>query len=109
MYGDEISDMGILIAQEELLSRLFSPLVRERNTRGLRWIVSIVEARPDFLKQVPTGHTVEEFQARLRDCITNPTSDEAQPLIAAIATACGIEPTPDSLGSDPQTVATPEQ
>lgn len=91
LYGTEISDVGTLTTQEEVVSQLLSPLVRERNVRGLHWAIDLFKAHPDFLQKVSTDHTVEEFEARLRNCVSDAIDDEAQPLIAEIAAICHIE------------------
>lgn len=91
MYGGEISDPDTLVANERVVSHLFSPVVRHRNIAALRWLDNFFDGNRDFLENVSDENTVQEFENRLRDYVSEPADDDAQPLIAGIAERLGIE------------------
>ncbi|MBA2116719.1 P-loop NTPase fold protein [Bremerella alba] len=95
LYGDEISDAESLVAHNQIVLRLFSPILRERNVVGLNWLDEILDAHPDLLDKVSDKTAVKAFENRLRDCMTEPVEDEAQPIIKRIATTLGIESATD--------------
>lgn len=91
LYGDEIADAGSLLSHNQIVHHLFSPILRERNVLGLKWLDRILDNYSDLLDKVSDETTVEALANRLRDCMNEPIEDEAQPVIDQIAAKLGIE------------------
>lgn len=81
-----------MAANGQVVSHLFSAIIRDRNVPGLRWLVSFIKDIASFLENVSTEHTVQEFENRLRDCVTEPAEDEAQQFIGELADQLNVEP-----------------
>ena len=92
VYGDEIADPQTLVDNGQVVSHLFSAIIRERNVPGLRWLVGFIKENDGFLEKVQAEHTVQEFENRLRDCVTEPAEDEAQQFIDELADRLNVEP-----------------
>lgn len=91
LYGKEISDPDTLHANDEVVSQLLSPIVRQRNVAGLGWMRDVLSNDSAFLFNASAEHAVEELETRIRHCISEPNDDEAQTTIAEIASLLGIE------------------
>lgn len=91
LYGAEIDDVSSLVANDRIVSHLFSPIVRQRNVAGLTWLDALLASHTDLLQQVSDKTAVEAFEDRLRDYVTEALDDDAQPLIEQIAKKLGIE------------------
>jgi len=100
IYGDEIADTEILRQDSRLVSRLFSPLLDNRNAEGLRWIAKLLALHQRFLDEYPTQYTVDDFKARIRTALSNDPSDEANPTISEIAKILQIEPTVEQTSTE---------
>ncbi len=87
MYGNEITDINLLLANDKTISGLFSPLLRTRPMAGLSWLKEVV----DILNTVSDEHAVQEFRTRLSDCLSDENEDEALNVIREIAEILGIE------------------
>jgi len=91
MYGKEISEAQLLLTNDQTISGLFSPLLRTRPMAGLLWLKKVFEEQKDILNTASDEHAVQEFQTRLRDCLSDEDEDEARDLIGEIAEILGIE------------------
>ncbi len=100
MYGEEIGVAATLAANDSTVSRLFSPIVRARSVRGLKWLLNIFEQAPALVEVSSSDDKVQEFVTRIRDCISNPQEDDAQNLINQLADKLAIEITIEELESD---------
>jgi hypothetical protein len=98
MYGEAIAEESILTVNKEIVGKLFSPLVRERNIRGLRWLKGVFDEKKFLLDRStdPAWVTaVEDFRERLKEEFEKVVEkeDEAHGLIIQIATILGIKGT----------------
>jgi hypothetical protein len=106
MYGAEISDPETLASHPRLVSHFFSPAIKVRNVDAIRWINDSLGDHGDLLRKVRDEAAVQEFENRIRDCMSVSTQDEAQSLIGEIAHKLGIVPETtgrraDRSGDDP--------
>lgn len=93
VYGEELSkDTTQFYEDKEIVARLFSPLLRERNASGLSWLNSIFGNAPDLLKKSTDRAAVGDFLERLQGEFKRPANDDDQihALILEIATTLGI-------------------
>jgi hypothetical protein len=74
----------------------------------LRWLNAIIDGDNELLDKVDGLHTVEEFESRVRDCISQPASDDAQPIIAEVAEKLQIVPVGRSDQSEPVLTDAPQ-
>lgn len=91
MYGKELNDADILAAHSQIVSHLFSPMLRERNVAGLRWLDTILDDHMELFDKISDETTVEALASRVRDCLTTPLDDDAQSVIEEIAKKVGVE------------------
>lgn len=96
LYGDRLADEQILAANGHSILRLFSPILRQRNIEGLRWVNALVQAHPNILARMPSSDNPGEFRTRLKDCIAAPEGDEAQAFINSLAQTLEIEVRPNN-------------
>ena len=62
IYGDEIAaDSTMYYENKEVVGKLFSPLLRERNISGLRWLNGLLQKTPDFLDKSLERDAVDQF------------------------------------------------
>lgn len=94
MYGEEIADIRTLTEDNRIVSRLFSPLVRERTIGGLRWLREVLSKNTNLMNKYSDGASVQELRERLQGELGRPADedDQAHSLIAEIANILGIEP-----------------
>ena len=92
-YGDELSgDATSFYEEKDIVAKLFSPLLRERNVSGLRWLNSIFGKMPDLLDKSADRGAVDDFLERLKGELGKPSDDgdQVHALIVNIATTLGI-------------------
>jgi hypothetical protein len=92
LYGEEMADAGALLANQRIVSHFFSRVAHKRNVVGLKWMKEFLTANSGFLKKVPAEHTVQDFEKRIEEYITDRQADDAQVLIDEIAEMLGIHP-----------------
>ncbi len=93
IYGDELSgDPTSFYEEKDIVAKLFSPLLRERNVSGLRWLKSIFGNIPDLLDSSADRDAADDFLERLRGELGKPADDgdQVHALIVDIATTLGI-------------------
>jgi len=93
MYGQELAaDISILRDDKQLVPRLFSPILRERNLEGLRWMNDLFKKAPNLLNELTDQAGVDEFLERLQGEPSAPTGQEnlAHEIIVDIANSLGI-------------------
>ena len=81
-------------SNQRVVVDLFSPLVREKNLEGLKYLSKFAEREPDFLDSIGDGFNHGEFETRIRDCLEVISDSEADKLIQLIADCWGIHPNP---------------
>jgi len=93
IYGDELSsDTTSFYKEKDIVAKLFSPLLRERNVSGLRWLNIIFGKITDLLEKSEDRSAVVDFLERLQGELGKPAdnSDQAHTIIVDIATILGI-------------------
>jgi hypothetical protein len=100
IYGDFLlEDIPYFYGEKNIIARLFSPLLREKNPTGLRWMSKIFEAVPDILTKSEDRHAAEDFRERIQEEPKRKPkdADETNMLIWSIAKSLGITPKPPRL------------
>jgi hypothetical protein len=92
LFRKDLTNVDALVSNERIVSHLFSPIVRERNVPGLKWLQEFLVENSSFLDRVSSEHTIQEFENRLRECIHNQQGGEADGLIRSIAQLLNITP-----------------
>lgn len=90
MFGQEIVRHGGLGTRENLVSSLFSPIVRQRNKAGVDWLISIVKDDSELLSDLSALDNVDEFRTRIQDSVNTPEDDEVQPHLETLGSHIGI-------------------
>jgi hypothetical protein len=84
LYGQEIMDTDTLSRDDRAVVSLFTPLLTQRNVRGLRWLQECLAKNPDFLQRHRAQETVADFRERVTRMFGKP-GEEDKPLQDAIA------------------------
>jgi Rad3-related DNA helicase len=91
IFGEFISGKALKDA-EELVRRIFSPIVASPNDQTLSWILRVIKENPDLVRQVP--QTVkDEFGLRLRQAFetSGSLSEKLGGELEQIAEAYGVD------------------
>lgn len=95
LFHNDMANPEALRSNGKVVSHLFSPLVRDRHTTGLKWLQDFLSEHPGFFDGIRADYTIQDLETRLKEAINNPKGDEAEGLLLSIAEHLGI--TPDSL------------
>jgi len=82
---EEISD------DREVVLRLFEPIVRKRNQRGLEWLADLLEKKRDLLVGYEPEYTMTEFRARVEETVRQDTGEDIRAPLERIFEVMGIE------------------
>ena len=105
MYGDLLKEHKILAENSNIIFKLFSPLVKERNIGGLNWLLAVFNDFPGLLDGYTDSAAVDsirDLRERLKGEFEKSydDNDEAHKLIMDLAQILGIEPQKDDLESE---------
>jgi hypothetical protein len=91
-FGDELMDAKSLQETSHVVTRLFSPLVRERKIGGIVWLTRTLGTQPQLLHALDEAQ-VEDFRDRIRDSFGATDIDqETRAQITELGRAIGVEP-----------------
>ncbi len=102
MFGDEIAKASLRKAEQDVVAKLFSAVVRERVVCGLEWLHSVLKNDPTLLEAFPDRDAVTDFKERVQGEISKKIEelDQAEELIRKIADILRIEPLPPQPPSE---------
>ncbi|WP_194242838.1 P-loop NTPase fold protein [Gimesia benthica] len=104
MYGEEINDAEALASTDQVLSFLFTPIIKKKKKdKGLTWLEHFAAQNNDFLKKVSAEYEVQDFTNRLQDYVDESDESGVRDTITSIASYFGIERNPDLKNSDKST------
>lgn len=92
LFHADLTDANALMSNERIVSHLLSPLVRERNEAGLKWLQEFLSNNSQFFDGIRTEYTIRDLEIRIRECVNNPKGDESDGLLLNIAERLGITP-----------------
>ena len=94
MYGDEVKNSETLTGEGRIVEKLFSPLVRQHNVKGLQWLKGALSDNEELLDKYTDKTSVQDFRERIQVELGKATevATEAHILIAEIANILGILP-----------------
>jgi hypothetical protein len=67
LYGEALLEPQLISESSSIIRKLFIPLLTEKHTRGLEWMISLLSENPDVLKDHTEQDSVKTFQNRIRD------------------------------------------
>ena len=96
VFGDEITEKRRLKGGKDIVTKLFSGVVRTRVEGGLEWVHGVLKKHPTLLADLPDQDSVNDFKERVQREISkgNEERDKAQELIVRIADMLGIKALP---------------
>jgi hypothetical protein len=95
MYGNEIADYSILTEDNNIVLKLFIPIVIEHNVSGLRWLTNMFRKHSKSLLDNYTDRdSVDDFRERIQGKLDTPSgaTEEVCKLIVDIANTLEIKP-----------------
>jgi len=91
LFGDEIAELEGISDDREVVLRLFEPIVRKRNQRGLEWLADLLEKKRDLLVGYEPEYAMTEFRARVEETVKQDTGEDIRAPLERIAEVLGIE------------------
>lgn len=91
VFGDEIADVDMIRSDTNVVRRMFEPIVRKRNQRGLAWLASLFTREPNLLKGYTPQYDFTQLQARVEEVSGEELEEETAELIRTLANALGVE------------------
>ena len=104
IFGEEISGKSILSKKNDIVSKVFSALIREQKIGGIKWMKNIFEQNNNLLKTYTDKDAVKELKGRLNDELNKSEveNEEIHYLILDIARSIGMK-IPDKTDKEDQT------
>jgi len=93
LYGEELSaDSTLFFDETSVVAKLFSPLLRDRNVFGLRWLKGLFEKIPEILEKSNDRDAVDDLIERIQGELRRSAddSDQVQTFFVEIAAILGI-------------------
>jgi hypothetical protein len=86
LYGSEISDPDLIKQDQDILRKVFSPmLVDERNKEGLSWLSKLLEKNPNLFGKYSQQEDLEDLKSRIIKEANSDTKDDSSPIFIHLA------------------------
>jgi hypothetical protein len=76
VYGDELLDEDLLVRSSGLVSKLFSPILRDKIDSGVEWLVRVFTTFNNILDKCPNGDDKMDFLSRIQDEVSEDSRGE---------------------------------
>ncbi|MGH8543766.1 MAG: P-loop NTPase fold protein [Gammaproteobacteria bacterium] len=90
IYGSELSNAAALLSNARSVSHVFSPIVRQRDAAGMRWLAQTLRDNDDFLETYSNTNSLQDFKGRVQECLEQESDEESSELIQEIASLLRI-------------------
>lgn len=87
VFGQELLDIEVLANRDDLVPKLFMPLVENKNAKGLIWIASVVTANNGGLENFRNDHAINELRMRLTTALHDSKGSSTERYIQQIVDA----------------------
>ena len=74
LFGDMLSDRGLLANEHRFIDQVCRPILETRNARGITWVADIADSDPALLTRQGDHAAINDFKERIRQRLDD-TSD----------------------------------
>lgn len=83
--GEKLVDLGALTRKDDVVPNLFSPLVEQRQVRGINWLCKVFDANAGGVDGFRNEESIDEFRIRIREALQNPGNSDFDVAMAELA------------------------
>ncbi len=96
LFGDEINERANLLADDDIVLKLYSAVVERKSIAGLRWLSAALSSNPQLLESYKDQDKVTDFRDRISSELSKPptSNDQYYSFIQSIAKSIGVQPIP---------------
>jgi hypothetical protein len=77
IYGKELSLAKGVEKTSGIVLGMFTPLVKVRNARGIKWILEFLSSHPTFFSRYSPSTEVADLKDRIQESVSNDQPDDA--------------------------------